>query len=326
VSAIVERQETPVFRYAAFAADPNCDALTFGGGAQTDSYDSSTYGGSGTPTFDAYGGDVGTNGSLTGVGNTTIVNGSLSTPRSGVGNCTNGNITAADLNGATIGGGLIQLPQPVPTPLPPAVNPLPPTNNYQFSKVSGCPGGLGAPLCVPNNAAGNEGATLTPETAASCGCANPAPLVMGNVSVTAGAKLHLKAGTYVVNSLSFAGNSELVLDSGPVIFKVAGQNQTTPIDFTGGTISNSTYDPSLMQFFYDGTGKIKLTGGSSSAAVVYAPSSSASFSGGSDFYGAVVAGVITDMGGARIHYDRRLSLNALTVGNPVMSAFSWSSF
>jgi Tfp pilus assembly protein PilX len=325
VSAIIERQETPVFKYAAFATDDGCDALTFGGGATTNSYDSRDYAGSGTPTFENWGGNVGTNGGLTGLGVTTTIHGTLSTPRSGVGNCTNGNITAADLNGgATVDGGLIQLPQEVSYPDPPAISPLPPTTNYAFNTSGACPGGLTVAQCAGNAVAGTT--TLTPETAASCGCSTPAALVLGDVSVTGGGKLHLRAGTYIVNSLSFAGNSELVLDSGPVVIKVAGQNTNTPIDFTGGSIANDTYDPALLQFFYGGNDNIKLTGGAASAALFYAPNASARFSGGGGFFGAVVAREITDMGGATIHYDRSLDTTAVTAGNPVMSSFTWRSF
>jgi Tfp pilus assembly protein PilX len=325
VSAIIERQETPVFKYAAFATDNGCDALTFGGGATTNSYDSRDYAGSGMPTFDNWGGNVGTNGGLTGLGSSTTVHGTLSTPRAGVGNCTNGNITAADLNGgATVDGGLIQLPQAVTYPTPPAVNPLPPTSNYQFNSSGSCPGGLTGAQCAGDGAAGST--TLTPETALSCGCSNPAALVLGDVSVSGGGKLHLRAGTYIINSLSFSGNSHLVLDSGPVVIKVAGQMNNTPINFVGGTISNNTYDPAMLQFFYAGNKTIKLTGGTSSSALFYAPNASASFSGGSDFFGAVVAREITDMGGTSIHYDRSLDTTAVTAGNPVMSSFTWRSF
>ena len=325
VSAIIERQETPLFKYAAFATYDGCDALTFGGGATTNSYDVRDYAGSGTPTYDNYGGNVGTNGGLTGLGSSTTLHGTLSTPRSGVGNCTGGHITAADLNGgATVEGGLVQLPQAVNYPNPPAISSMPPTTSFGFSKNGGCPGGMAR--CTANSAAGNEGATLTPETQLSCLCSVPAALVLGDVSVTGGAKLHLNKGTYIVNSLSFAGNSELVLDSGPVIFQVAGQNSNTPIDFTGGTIANSTYNPAMMQFVYGGTDHIKLTGGTASAALFYAPNSSASFAGGADFFGAVVAKEITDMGGATIHYDRSLDTKGVTIGNPTMSSFSWRSF
>ena len=41
--------------------------------------------------------------------------------------------------------------------------------------------------------------------------------------------------------------------------------------------------------------------------MVYSPNAAVSFNGGGDFYGSVVGATIDDTGGARIHYDRRLS-------------------
>jgi hypothetical protein len=69
-----------------------------------------------------------------------------------------------------------------------------------------------------------------------------------------------------------------------------------------------------------------MAGGASASALVYAPNSTMSFTGGSMFYGAVVGGRITDMGGTTINYDRRLEKTALMEGPPVLSAFSWKSF
>ena len=77
---------------------------------------------------------------------------------------------------------------------------------------------------------------------------------------------------------------------------------------------------------YAGDQTVKLTGGAGTAALVYAPNASASFGGGGNFYGAVVAGRVTDMGGASIHYDRNLDKKALAAGNWTMSSFTWSSF
>jgi hypothetical protein len=157
---------------------------------------------------------------------------------------------------------------------------------------------------------------------------------MGDVSVTAGTNLVLKAGIYIVNSITLVGGASITLDIDPtavpaqsVIFHVAGEGSVTrPIDFLGGSISNDTYDPSRFQFLYGGDKNIRLTGGSESAALIYAPNASGSFSGGGDFYGAVVTNKITDMGGASIHYDRNLDTEALMEGNPTLSAFTWRSF
>jgi hypothetical protein len=327
VSAIIERQEVALFRYAAFATYTGCEALKFGGGATTDSYDSRNLVPTGTPnvntapTPDLWGSNVGTNGNLTELGSTTVIHGSLSTPRTGVGNCTTNNVTGlTQTGGATVDDDMIQLPQTVTYPTPPAPNPMPPTTNMQFQKNSGCPTGVS--YCVENT---GVGATITPPSATT-------EVTLGDVSVTGGASLHLSAGVYIVNSLSFAGNSTIVLDgAGPVIFKIGGLANngtplTTAVDFTGGSITNNTFEPSKFQILYDGTSNIKLAGGSATAALVYAPNASASFVGSSDFYGAVVSNKVTDMGGVHLHYDRRLSTEQLVAGNFTMGSFTWKSY
>ena len=324
VSAVVERQAVPIYKFAAFATDPGCDALRFGGGATSNSYDSSQYGGAGLPALDNYGGNVGTNGNMNEIGATTAIHGSLSTPRTGVGACGGGNggtvsaLTVA--GGATVDGGLVELPQSVPYPTPPLPNPMPATGNMNFN--GGCPGGL-----VGCTNLGGGALTLDPALSLT-----PGTMVIPDMRVGAGTNIHLKPGVYIVNSLAFNGGATLTLDIDPavvpaqqVVFQVAGQSSNTPIDFTGGAIANETYDPSRFQIFYAGDKNVKLTGGAASAALVYAPNSSTSFGGGGNFYGAVVAGKITDMGGASIHYDRNLDKEALIAGNPTLGAFTWSS-
>jgi hypothetical protein len=314
VSATIERQDTPVYKYAAFATDNGCDALKFGGNAHTDSYDSTTFGGVGTPAISASGGNVGTNGNLDEIGNSTIA-GTLSTPRSGVGACSANNVTALTGNLAGVTGGIIPLSQAIAYPTPPPPSPLPPVTSQTFSKNGGCPVGAGIYCSASAN-----GATFTPPTASTI-------VTLGNVSATANAVLHLSAGIYVVNSISLASQVEIVLDGpGPVIFQVAGVGEATPIDMTGGTTTNATFNPSMLQFIYGGTGNVKLAGGSSSASLLYAPLATVTMVGTQDFYGAVVAGKVTDMGTAAIHYDRSLQNSATTAGNPMMDEFNWKSY
>ena len=326
VSAVIERQAVPIFKYAAFATDPGCDALRFGGGATTNSFDSSMYGGAGLPGIDAWGGNVGTNGNMNEIGATTAIHGSLSTPRTGVGGCNGGNGGAVPAltvsGGATVDDGLVQLPQAVPFPTPPLPNPLPPTGNWSFN------GACHAMTVLYCSNLGGGTIQMDP----SLNLLSPGTVVLADMRLGAGTTLKLKAGVYIVNSLSFNGGATLEIDVDPadptqqVIFQVAGQNSNTPIDFTGGAIANPTYDPSRFQMFYAGTKNVKLTGGASSAALIYAPNASTSFSGGGTFYGAVVAGKVTDMGGATINYDRNLETEALTAGNWTLGSFSWSSF
>jgi hypothetical protein len=194
-----------------------------------------------------------------------------------------------------------------------------PMTGYVNFNTGGCPSGTAAFCSI--DAAGTH---IDPSL-------NGGTVVLDDLKVGAGVNLILKPGTYIVNSISFNGNASLTLDTSvgstaPVVFNVAGSGVNTPIDFTGGTISNTTYDPTRFQILYAGDKAVKLAGGASASALVYAPNASSSFTGNSAFYGSVVSGVITDMGGATIHYDRNLDKKALMAGPPTMSEFTWKSF
>lgn len=311
VMSTLERQPVPVFSYAAFATFNGCDALSFAGGATTESYDSGTLVG-GVPVISQTAGNVGTNGNLTGVGDPTTIYGTLSTPRAGVGNCTSNNVTAATISGwATVQDGLVTLPQPVNYPTPAPITP--PSSNINFNNGS-CP--AGAPFCAKSGGV----FLITPPSASTV-------VSMGDVSLTGSSIVHLNAGIYEMNSLSLAGNSRIVIDSGPVIIKVSGQGVATPIDLSGGGVSNPSLDPTKLQFIYGGTGQVKITGGTDTAALVYAPNSSAALTGAStNFYGAIVTSKVTATGGFNLYYDRRLRSSVLTAGNPTMTSFTWRVF
>jgi hypothetical protein len=314
VASTVERQTSPVYSYAAFATDSGCAALSFAGGATTNSYDSTSALVGGVPVTSNASGNVGSNGNLTELGNTTIIHGSMSTPRTGVGNCTTNNVTAETLiGGATVDGGLTQLAQSLSFPTPPDPNPLPPTTSVGFTQNGGCPAGVSG--CTVST----DGATLDP-------AATGGTITMGNVTTNGNSVIHLKAGTYVVNSVTMNGNSKIVVDSGPVIFKVAGVGQTTPITITGQGLVNTTYKPNDLQFLYAGTGQVKLAGGDTSAALFYAPNAAGSITGGADLWGAIVVKTLSETGGAAIHYDRNLLKSSVTAGNYMLSAFTWKNY
>ena len=87
-----------------------------------------------------------------------------------------------------------------------------------------------------------------------------------------------------------------------MIINVAGEGETTPLDLAGGGVSNPSFDPTKLQFVYGGTGNIKITGGTETAALVYAPNASASLPGASThFYGAIVTNKITSTGGFNLY-------------------------
>jgi len=330
VSAIIETQAVPAFRYAAFANKNGCSALKFGGGGSTDSYDSTDPLVAGAPAIDPSGGNVGTNGNLDENGGAgTIIKGTLSTPRGGVGACTANNVTALTIAGkASVKDGLVKLPQEVKWKTPAAISPTPPLTDTGLSKTGGCPGIVGGVNLSPFCAAGAAVGPLTPLIFTPT---NSSTIVsMGDVTLNAGAVVHLNAGIYEINSLQVNGNADIVIDSGPVVIRVNGladdgTELPVPINLTGGAITNTSFKPENLQIVYGGAGEVKLNGGSKTAALVYAPNAGVTLIGGSDFYGAVVGSTIYDQGGTKIHYDVNLESWAYTEGNPTMTSFTWSS-
>jgi hypothetical protein len=338
VSAIMERQKMATFAYAAFAEATGCNALSFGGGGSTDSYDSSTLtvtnGVATAPSsFSTFGGNVGTNGNLNENGSTTTINGSLSTPRSGTGTCTTSTVTALSVNGnATVTGGITELPQNVVYQPPPVPSPAPPTTA----------------MTVANN---NPSCTNFPAQCSALPAANPTALYItaGNLSTTATqlgdvtikGDLHLVPPTgtlpgstvYInANSLAANGNPNIYIDPIPgtsppqyaqIVLNVAPAGT---IDLTGSSLSNPSLVPGNFQILYSGSNPVTLNGGSQTAALLYAPNANFKLNGGGKLFGAVIANQITDLGGGAIHYDRALQRQFYSLGNYMLSAFNWQKY
>jgi Tfp pilus assembly protein PilX len=320
VLAIIERTTRPVFAYAAFATANGCSALTFSGSATSGSYDS-TEASAGTtpPSSDDEGGHVGTNGNLDGGGSADI-NGTLSTPMAGVGACTANNVTAATIAGmGAVSEGLIQLPQAIDFPTPPE----PPlamvrTDNLTINGNS-CPVEyLALGIC----AATSGQTTWTPQAGA--------PVSMGNVTLSGNSTVYLTAGTYYMNSLTIQGNNRIAVDpasGGEVKIILVGEGSVTKVlDVTGNGLSNSTWDPTLLQFQYHGDKIIEMDGNGNTASLIYAPNAQGRFWGNADFYGSVIMRTMNFGGNAGIHYDNNLQRSILTIGNPVMSTFTGRTF
>lgn len=329
VTAVIDRQIVPAYEYAAFASYSGCDALWFAGGGTTDSYDSSQplQGSPPRPPTSASDGDVGTNGNLREFGATTTINGTLSTPRTGVGDCTASNVTAATIGGnATVSGGLVELPQAVEFPTPDLPDPMPPANQTVGFSGSSCPSPASL---ISGGTCAMDGGVFTMQPNAA-----DAPVVLGNVTVQANKVLRLSAGTYIINSLNLNSNSQIIIESGPVTIHVAGKTATgtdisVPIDLTTGVdLMTPTYDASQLQFIYAGTGTLRMRGGAEAAMLVYAPNGKVDLAGGADYYGALIARTVEVTGSAAIHYDRALRRNdQLTIpGQYTLSSFNWRAF
>jgi hypothetical protein len=279
--------------YSMFATANGCSSLNGSGNVMVDSFDS---GPGYAASHQNSGGNVGTDGNVSLSGNA-VIYGSVASPFGGTGNCSTKSMTGYSVNGgAKATGGQMALSQPLTYPTPPAPTPAPPTSSQS---ISGSCGSI--PGCTSN---GSKSVML-------------APGQYGNLSVSGGTAAHVTAGTYNINSLTLSGNSSLIVDSGgPVIVNLAGNSlstNATVLDLSGGSMSNASQTPKNLQLYYGGSRSIKLSGGTGSYAVVYAPNSPINISGGSHFYGAIVGSTINNSGGTAIHYDS--SLPSISGGN-----------
>jgi Tfp pilus assembly protein PilX len=323
VSATLEQQILPVFGYAVFADANGCSALGFGGGGTTNSYNSGTSVVGTTPTFASTDGNVGTNGNLSTGGSTTTINGTLSTPRTGVGTCTSNNITAWTDHTGSVTGGLVQLPQPLVYPNPT----IPPDSSTAIATNKACPAGLTG--CATSGSGGSSIMTLT---ASSCPTGVTPPnascsMALGDVSMDGGVDLHLTAGTYDLNTIKQVGNTKLILDSTPVVINVTGTGGGTVVDLTGGSVTNAnTWDASTFVINYAGNGTVKVNGGDHAVGLIYAPNATYSLNGGGDWYGSIIGNTLTDLGGAAVHYDRKLKDKWYMAGPYMLDSFTWNKY
>jgi hypothetical protein len=248
-----------------------------------------------------------------------------------VGTCTTNNVTAWTDTSGHVTGSIIELPQTVSYPTP--VIPPPGSNDLSIGSNATCASlSLSAPQCY---ASGKD--------------IYIAPGSYGNIAITGNETVHFSAGSYNINSFTEqSAQSGLVIDEYPcnspcmstidpnvaslstvtsVILNVTGNNVTgNVVDLTGNSVQNPSLLPMNFQMLYAGTGTIALKGNSEASGLLYAPNASYSFGGNSDWYGAVIGGALTDMGGASIHYDRRLAANAFVVGPYTLGSFSWKKY
>jgi hypothetical protein len=360
VVAVIETPKVPANAYAAFATGNTCGAMHFHGNVTIDSYDSAF----GTPatTTTPTGGDVGTNGNLT-IEGSVAVQGNLSTPRTGVGTCTAGAVTALTESGsAVVGGSMVKLPTAVVYP-PPEFSATPPTTTATINALT---------MAVPATLCTSLGLTLYDPILSPTGTCqvtgttvivdgNGVDVTMPNVVVGTGYTLQFNGyaspgqdvninslsgtGTIAISANQTAAASSITNES--VVLKVAGKNPPgvlsalpDPTDMlvpfnledmgwqqNAGANAANKYDASALQIVYPGTGTINMDGGNSqSAASVYAPNADFILKGTQDLFGSILAKTISNGGNASIHYDRRLSRDFWVKGNPMASSFSWKRY
>jgi Tfp pilus assembly protein PilX len=335
VQATFERTLVPAETFAVFATNQGCNAIQYTGNGGTGSYDSTslTLGGNSLPVTQTYGGSIGTNGNLN-LGGTVSVDGSLYTPRSGVGACSPGSVSAETLSStqATVTGGMIPLSEAKSYPSPSI-----PTNTVTqdlglSSSMTAlqCQALLGAAAlqsgttawsCTKSGSGGSAVFHLSPPTP-------DAPLYLHDLNLGSNVNLSIEGtGNEVINANSFEaqGNTSLSITNTTTTVNLTGNGVNPVMDFAGN-YSTTAFDPSKFQIMYAGTGTIKLRGSNQLAATVYAPNSTVDMASGYDVYGSILAGTYNNTGGAQVYYDRSLSMKYFTISDPFMSSFTWKKY
>jgi len=117
--------------------------------------------------------------------------------------------------------------------------------------------------------------------------------------------------TYYFSQLTVSGGSGSITLVNPsnlhVDIYVSGK-----LDASGGGFINSA-PPGQLGLWACGAGTQdwKVTGGSNASFTIYAPTRKVTLSGGSDFFGAMVAKLLDNSGGSAIHYDNALASSGI---------------
>lgn len=255
----------PGFDYAAFGKN----SVTWGGGAQTDSYSSAGGANQYSTTKSNSDANIGTNGDQCSVvnfnGSSAVVNGNIEYGTTG---------SSCSVSGDNYTGSA-----------------YPQANEPSFPSV-----------VIPStpSCSGAVDTTITSATTLAPGCYK---------DVLTKDVLTINSGTYIMSSFSMSSaGATLKVGTGPILIYIScDDSSTTGIDMTGNGVSNPGLISTNIIFMVASTcTSIKVTGGSDASYAVYAPDSDVTITGGSDLYGSVVGKTIDATGGAQIHYDKAL--------------------
>lgn len=350
VVATYERTATPLFNYAVEALGTGCKALELAGSDYTDSYNSNN-GVYSVANSQASGGNVASNGNVY-LGSGANIKGTISDPNTVAGACPDGITSSGTYSGKNTLTASLSVPLPwgcATTPCYPS--PLPPTTTQTITSAAVCATIAG---CTSNGTTtlydNNKSTTVNVYTLAPTSTSGT---TYGNLTIDNADVVHMSAGTYDINSLDFAKDGQIVVDSGPVILNVAGQgfaSGSTVLNSgglsginlcSGGVTGNpgaygvatcgSTKTPfsgiaSQFQIIYAGAATIATTG-APFASVIYAPKSFVETTGAAvGFYGSIISNTFLEDSKAPVHFDNALLNSVLQVGPYKPVGFSWSKF
>jgi Tfp pilus assembly protein PilX len=380
VTMTFERTGTPLFNYGIAATNTGCGSIDLAGGDYVDSYNSAN---------GAYGGaNAGSAGNIWSAGNIT-----LGTPgRGGTGAYVHGTISTSATSATTVSTSTCAVTSGVPNPDVTNQSGLaaPAYATGGVSKIAtaptyplpwGCTTNTTASPCYPVASPSTTAQDVSTSCASVTGCASKgtttlydnntlttvnvyslAPGAYGNLDIDNADVVHLTAGTYNVNSLNFAKDGQIVIDSGPVVFNVAGKGFTstgTVINSGGlsgwnlcangvtgnvGQYNTGTYGahsnmascgntfsaisgvPANFQIVYAGTAMIAATGAPISS-TIYAPNAFVETTGAAvGMYGAVVCNKFLEGSQAPVHFDTAIGGQIMQGGPYYRTSFSWSKF
>jgi Tfp pilus assembly protein PilX len=214
VTQTFERTGSPVFQYGLEALGTGCGAITLAGSDYTDSYNSAagTYA-SQTP---GSAGSIATNGNVN-LASSAKVNGNIGAPNTKVGACPDGLTDSGSKNyGSLTAVSSMSAPLPFGCTKQPCYPTSPAVITTAQNISTGCSGITG---CTKNASTDTiyDGGTKTTVNDFTL-----TPGSYGNITINGADVVHMTAGTYTVNSLNFAADGQIVVDSGPVVLQLAG--------------------------------------------------------------------------------------------------------
>jgi hypothetical protein len=253
------------------------------GNPTTDSFTTAN-GGTYATTNSQTGGDVGTNGNVSLIGNA-MVGGAVGVPIASTGPCPANGLTLTGNAGiVSLPGNGLQQAGPFTFPTPPSPNPPPPNANYS-------------------------------------GSTNLVPGTYGNISLSGKSTLTLAPGVYNINSISVTGQGTVTISPPGAVVLNFPATSASPISIAGNGISNSDKIANDFQINYGGTGTISLAGNGQSYCIVDAPNASLSVAGNGDFYGRMIGATIDYGGNGKFHFDKNSALAPQSNGNYNLISF-----
>jgi hypothetical protein len=264
------------YGFFAYGAGFSCSspAFTIAGNASVDGYNSALGPYNAATNHQASLGDIGTNQGLVAQGSSTNVGGTIYVPN----------------DTSSLGP-------------PPVVGPGGCPDDFS---VSGGPhyGGLATSMVLTKP-------TITVPPDASVTDASSGTITPGNyrnITLGAHASLTLTApGTYVVDCITMGSFGSITTNpaSKAITIYITGTGcASTPLTMNShSTINNASGVSENVQIVYNGAGTLSMQGGPQMCAVVNAPNAAVTLSGGSDFFGTIMANSVDDHGGVNLHFD-----------------------